>query len=125
MYKDISKRARRAILQLIEQEREGEQIERDLIRDVLKIFLQLGFRDRSLYETDFEKHLISETQGYYSVKAKEWIAQDTCPAYMEKADVSMGGCQDYRATFRWYLGVWMLTSGMYWCRRWYYLAEVE
>jgi cullin 1 len=38
------------------------------------------------YEKDFEEPLLHETAAYYKRKAAEWIAADSCPEYMVKAE---------------------------------------
>jgi cullin 1 len=37
------------------------------------------------YEDDFEAHMLQGTSAYYSVKAANWIREDSCPDYMIKA----------------------------------------
>ncbi len=38
------------------------------------------------YEKDFEEPLLAETAAYYKRKAAEWISEDSCPDYMQKAE---------------------------------------
>lgn len=39
------------------------------------------------YERDFEEALLSESANYYKRKAADWVAEDSCPDYMLKAEV--------------------------------------
>ncbi|KAI3853624.1 hypothetical protein MKW98_025141 [Papaver atlanticum] len=75
VYEEINVRAREAVISLINQEREGEQIDRALLKNVLAIFVN-----------DFEAELLSDTAGYYTRKASTWIQEDSCPEYMIKAE---------------------------------------
>ena len=89
---------RDAILGLIRRERDGEPQDRLLLKNAVQVFIELGFkttRDHSggaalqLYKTDLQQLLIEQTREFYAGKAKLWLAQDSCPDYMLKAEVRM------------------------------------
>lgn len=71
-------------LQQIDREREGEQIDRALLKNVLDIFVEIGLGNMECYENDFEDFLLKDTTDYYSIKAQSWILEDSCPDYMLK-----------------------------------------
>ena len=68
----------------IDREREGEQIDRTLLKNVLGIFVEIGMGNMDAYETDFVTFLLQDTAAYYSRKAVSWIEEDSCPDYMLK-----------------------------------------
>lgn len=68
----------------IDKEREGEQIDRALLKNVLGIFVEIGLGSMECYENDFEDFLLKDTTDYYSLKAQSWILEDSCPDYMIK-----------------------------------------
>lgn len=68
----------------IDQERESEQIDRALLKNVLDIFVEIGMGQMEYYENDFEDALLKDTAAYYSRKASNWIVEDSCPDYMLK-----------------------------------------
>ncbi|PHU02070.1 hypothetical protein BC332_27321 [Capsicum chinense] len=70
----------------IDQEREGEQIDRALLKNVLDIFVEIGMGEMGYYENDFEDAMLKDTAAYYSRKASSWIVEDSCPDYMLKAE---------------------------------------
>ncbi|KAK4338761.1 hypothetical protein RND71_043248 [Anisodus tanguticus] len=70
----------------IDQEREGEQIDRALLKNVLGIFVEIGMGEMEYYENDFEDAMLKDTAAYYSRKASNWIVEDSCPDYMLKAE---------------------------------------
>ena len=86
--------------QQIDREREGEQIDRALLKNVLDIFVEIGLGSMECYENDFEDFLLKDTADYYSIKAQTWILEDSCPDYMLKvssseetfANISICGC---------------------------------
>jgi cullin 1 len=75
-----------AVLTLVERERDGEQIDRALVKDVLGIFVEMGMGGMEAYESDFEAKLLERTAAHYRRKAAEWIEEDSCPEYLVKAE---------------------------------------
>ncbi|PSR85142.1 Cullin-1 like [Actinidia chinensis var. chinensis] len=70
----------------IDKEREGEQIDRALLKNVLYIFVEIGMGQMDYYENNFEAAMLKNTAAYYSRKASNWILEDSCPDYMLKAE---------------------------------------
>ena len=70
----------------IDKEREGEQVDRALLRNVLYIFVAIGMGQMDQYENDFEAAFLKDTVAYYSQKASSWILDDSCPDYMLKVN---------------------------------------
>lgn len=71
-------------LDQVDQEREGEQIDRALLKNVLDIFVEIGMGQMDYYDNDFEAAMLKDTAAYYSRKASNWILDDSCPDYMLK-----------------------------------------
>lgn len=71
----------------IDKEREGEQIDRALLKNVLGIYVEIGMGQMDYYEEHFEAHMLLDTGAYYSRKASNWILEDSCPDYMIKASL--------------------------------------
>ncbi|KAL9325548.1 hypothetical protein ACSQ67_006193 [Phaseolus vulgaris] len=86
VYKEVNGKVRDAVISLIDQEREGEQIDRALLKNVLDIFVEIGMGQMDHYENDFETAMLKDTSAYYSRKASNWILEDSCPDYMLKAE---------------------------------------
>ncbi|XP_057468036.1 cullin-1-like isoform X2 [Actinidia eriantha] len=70
----------------IDKEREGEQIDRALLKNVLYIFVEIGMGKMDYYENNFEAAMLKNTAAYYSRKASNWILEDSCPDYLLKAE---------------------------------------
>jgi len=68
----------------IDQEQEGEHIDRALLKNVLDIFVEIGMGQMDHYENDFEATMLKDTSFYYSRKALNWILEDSCLDYMLK-----------------------------------------
>ncbi|KAL9161360.1 hypothetical protein ABFS82_07G016600 [Erythranthe guttata] len=86
VYHEVNGKVRDAVISLIDQEREGEQIDRALLKNVLDIFVEIGMGQMEQYENDFEEAMLKDTAAYYSRKASNWILDDSCPDYMLKAE---------------------------------------
>lgn len=86
VYDALKNKAKDAIIALIDKEREGEQIDRALLKNVLDIFVEIGMGQMDSYEKDFEEHMLQDTGAYYSRKASNWILEDSCPEYMIKSE---------------------------------------
>ncbi|AQK42190.1 Cullin-1 [Zea mays] len=92
IYQEIKGQVKDAVIALIDKEREGEQIDRALLKNVLDIFVEIGLGQMECYENDFEDFLLKDTTEYYSVKAQSWILEDSCPDYMIKVPRIDGRC---------------------------------
>ncbi|CAN0841873.1 CUL1 [Linum grandiflorum] len=86
VYKEVNVKARNAVIALIDKEREGDQIDRALLKNVLDIFVEIGMSQMDCYEQDFEAPMLEDTGVYYTQKASNWIQDDSCPAYMLKSE---------------------------------------
>ncbi|XP_078444946.1 cullin-1 [Wolffia australiana] len=86
IYQEMKGKSRDAVISLIDREREGEQIDRALLKNVLDIFVEIGLGNMDCYESDFEAAMLDDTASYYSRKATNWIMEDSCPEYMLKAE---------------------------------------
>ncbi|WMV10144.1 hypothetical protein MTR67_003529 [Solanum verrucosum] len=86
VYQELNGKFRDAVISLIDQEREGEQIDRALLKNVLDIFVEIGMGSMDKYENDFEDAMLKDTAAYYSCKASNWILEDSYPDYMLKAE---------------------------------------
>ncbi|THU47451.1 hypothetical protein C4D60_Mb09t15660 [Musa balbisiana] len=86
VYQVLKDKVRDAVISLINRERDGEQVDKTLLKNVLNIFVEIGSGKTHYYETDFEAHMLRETSTYYSQKASIWIVEYSCPDYMFKAE---------------------------------------
>lgn len=88
MFDAVKREVRVAILELIRREREGEIVDRKLVKDVVEIFVEMGDTRNSLevYVSDFEEMLLTTTADFYSRESTKWSEEDSFPDYMCKAE---------------------------------------
>ncbi|KAL6627867.1 hypothetical protein ACP70R_031593 [Stipagrostis hirtigluma subsp. patula] len=74
------------LLGMIDEDREGQRVDRTLLKNVIDIYAEIGQPHLTVYEEDFEEPFRKGTTDYYSKKAQTWILEKTCPEYMIKAE---------------------------------------
>uniref|UniRef100_I2CQT5 Cullin 1 n=2 Tax=Nannochloropsis gaditana TaxID=72520 RepID=I2CQT5_NANGC len=77
-----------AMLAMINLEREGQVIDRALIKSCVEIFETMG-EQKECYKEDLEETLLSDTREYYAKKSQGWIETDSTPAYLLKAEAAL------------------------------------
>ncbi|CAI9117909.1 OLC1v1019399C1 [Oldenlandia corymbosa var. corymbosa] len=100
VYTKVKGEVRDAVCFLIKQEREGEKIDRGLLKDVVDIFVEIVMKKTHLadhgvlgdYENDFEAKMLEDTDAYYSCKASLWNLEDASPEYNLKVVTYPGIC---------------------------------
>jgi len=80
----VSEELTAGILTLINREREGEVIDRSLLKECIAVYSNVG--DPKVYQETLEAPFLENTRQFYSQRAQEWIAQDTTPVYLIKAE---------------------------------------
>ena len=86
MYRQTHERAKDALLELIRQEREGDQVDREPIKKVIEVFQHVSTTNLDKYREDFEEPLLASVKTHYAAKAAEWIQSDSCAEYLVKAE---------------------------------------
>ncbi|PON72672.1 Cullin, N-terminal [Parasponia andersonii] len=86
VYGKVKDKARDIAMVMIDKEREGERIDRCLMKSVVELFVAMGMGEMDCYEADFEALMVEKTGLYYSRKAANWVLEDSCPEYLVKAE---------------------------------------
>ncbi|GAA0165905.1 ubiquitin-protein ligase [Lithospermum erythrorhizon] len=79
----IQTRLQSTLLDLVRQERSGEVINRGLIRNIIKMLIDLG---PSVYEDDFEKPFLAVSADFYRVESQQFIECCDCGEYLKKSE---------------------------------------
>ncbi|KAK9161513.1 hypothetical protein Syun_007854 [Stephania yunnanensis] len=77
----MKSRASDIILDWIDQERDGSEIDRELVKRVITLFKKLDKLDM-FYDLYFKAWMLNRTEIYYSRKALRHIEEDSCPSYL-------------------------------------------
>ncbi|KAJ3677356.1 hypothetical protein LUZ60_003080 [Juncus effusus] len=71
------------LLELIFKERNGEVINRGLMRSITKMLTDLGF---AVYQEDFEKPFLEVSSSFYSGESQQFIEVYNCSNYLKMAE---------------------------------------
>jgi len=71
---------------LINQEREGEIIDKTLVKSNVETYEMIGMGNLDAYTNDLETPFLASSREYYSKKREAWIVTDSTPAYLIKAE---------------------------------------
>ncbi|KAK4408409.1 Cullin-1 [Sesamum angolense] len=75
-----------AFYHMIDREREGEEINKGIVREAIDIYVEIGDGSRKYYVQDFEGAMMTATTAFYSRKALDWITNQTYQDYMLKVE---------------------------------------
>ncbi|KAF6160010.1 hypothetical protein GIB67_033094 [Kingdonia uniflora] len=71
------------LLELVHKERTAEVIDRGLMRNIIKMLMDLGSK---VYQEDFEKPFLTASANFYSVESQQFIECCDCGDYLKKAE---------------------------------------
>ncbi|XXG38965.1 hypothetical protein AAC387_Pa01g0047 [Persea americana] len=80
---NIQTRLLTTLLELVHKERMGEVINRGLMRNIIKMLMDLG---SSVYQEDFEKPFLEVSATFYRVESQQFIECCDCSEYLRKAE---------------------------------------
>ncbi|GMN43209.1 hypothetical protein TIFTF001_012415 [Ficus carica] len=90
VYAKLNARVIDVMIDLIERERDGEQVDRTLLKNVVDMFVEMDTGEQlEYYRRDFEVAMLEGTGKYYSRKASSWILENSCPDYVGKVEKSL------------------------------------
>lgn len=87
IFDNIKEKVTTALLSLIEKDRNREEVDRSLLQAAIRIYVDIGMDNTSLYSLEFEKPFIQATSDYYLREAAQWLGADSTPEYLRKAEV--------------------------------------
>lgn len=86
VFGEMNDGVRDAVISLINREREGEEIDQALMKNVLDIYVEMGGDSMKYYAKDFEEMMLKDTAAFYSKKASDWIASKSYEDYITKVN---------------------------------------
>ncbi|KAK8534603.1 hypothetical protein V6N13_080943 [Hibiscus sabdariffa] len=82
----IQSRLLSMLLELVHKERTGEVIDRGLMRNIIKMLMDLG---SSVYQEDFEKPFLEVSAEFYMGESQKFIECCDCGDYLKKAEIRL------------------------------------
>jgi len=103
VYDRVKDKCIAALIDAINQERNGRDIDQDVIRLLIEMLCTVGdpqpkiakhkdggdrllwqYSNKGFYKNDFESMLLSTTSEYYRSKVTGWMAECSCPQFLEE-----------------------------------------
>ena len=82
---NIRERVQLLLLDNILMERNGQTIDRRLMKNILSMLISLNVDGINVYEEEFEKPFIETTKNYYREEVQSFLQQNTCSDFILKA----------------------------------------
>lgn len=89
VFDSIAPDVRRAALRIVGRERDGETVDRALLKAVLGIFVEMGMGKLDVYTQEWETPFLEATAEFYRRTSAKWAEEDSFPDFMMKADASV------------------------------------
>ncbi|KAF3456198.1 hypothetical protein FNV43_RR00848 [Rhamnella rubrinervis] len=86
VFGEMNNQIRDAVISMIDREREGEQIDQALVKNILAIYMEFGMDSSKYYTGDFEEAMLKDSAAFYSHKASNWISTKPYEDYMLKVE---------------------------------------
>ena len=84
--KDVKGRVERMLMTEVGRERDGELIDRGVMKNVLQMLLEIGIDCDEVYERDYEKMFLEGTKEFYRRESQEYLSRNSAPDYVRKAE---------------------------------------
>jgi cullin 1 len=78
-----------ALIEMINSEREGIIIDRDLVRKVIIIYEKMGAERHDVYKADFEEAFLAASRDFYKALTELWIVRHSTSEYMAMVEKVM------------------------------------
>ena len=89
VFDQISTETTRAVLELINAEREGHVVPEDVLKTVVDMYIELGVKTLNVYTTSLEDALLPATAAFYAGQSRVWLETLDLPAYLIKAEQAL------------------------------------
>ncbi|GMI09838.1 hypothetical protein TrRE_jg4936 [Triparma retinervis] len=83
---EVRGRLQHILLDNVLKERNGQLIDRSLMKNVLAMLLEIGQDGSQVYERDFEKQFLQSTKDFYRSESLDYLSRNSCPDYINKAE---------------------------------------
>ncbi|CAD7948647.1 unnamed protein product [Amoebophrya sp. A25] len=82
----VKDRLLKILLDKVNQERNGEQIDRILLKHTLTMLVELGAGGQNVYKTCFEDWFIEDARTFYQHESTKYVSEHTVGEYCKKAE---------------------------------------
>eukprot|EP00727_Mastigamoeba_balamuthi_P013771 m51a1_g9016 putative cullin c (746) ;mRNA; r:171252-174367 len=76
----------RLALDLVHRDRNGEVVDRSLLKNLTQMLMDVGVNSRTVYEEDFEKAFLESSAHFFRKESQDFIEVNSCSDYMKKVE---------------------------------------
>lgn len=77
------------MLDKVDLERDGEVVDRALLKSCSEVFVAMGMGRLDVYHKDLEAPLLQSTRTYFSAAAAQWLTSLDVPSYLQRAEAAL------------------------------------
>eukprot|EP01091_Cochliopodium_minus_P013835 TRINITY_DN4561_c0_g1_i1.p1 TRINITY_DN4561_c0_g1~~TRINITY_DN4561_c0_g1_i1.p1 ORF type:complete len:746 (-),score=260.77 TRINITY_DN4561_c0_g1_i1:27-2264(-) len=85
-HEKVRERFIHSMMQMIKNERNGENIDKSILKEMVEMLLLMGLGTKKVYQKDFETYFLQETESYYETESQYYISSFTVSEYLKKVD---------------------------------------
>lgn len=89
IFDEVSVEATKAVLELINEDREGHGIAGEVLKTVIEMYIELGINSLIVYIREFEESLLPATAAFYAKQSRLWFETLDLPEYLIRAEESL------------------------------------
>jgi len=82
----VNKKLKTILLGNVHRERNGEVIDRVLMKNCLAMLVEVNVVSTDVYQEDFERDFLVETRNFYQQESQDFMSQNTVPDYLRKIE---------------------------------------
>ena len=94
VFDEICGDSTKALLELIDAEREGTAIPEEIVKGVVEMYIWLGINTQTVYNSELEDSLLPASAAFYSRRAKGWMETVDLPEYLVRAEAALKAEED-------------------------------
>ena len=85
VFEPCKEKITKALLLMVSQDRRHSDADLSLLRDAIKIYIDIGQGSIDVYEKEWECAFLNDTETFMKKESENWLAVSTCPQYLYKA----------------------------------------
>ncbi|CAA7036417.1 unnamed protein product [Microthlaspi erraticum] len=86
VYNNLQRKVKEAVITLVDRERDGEDIDRELVKSVVEFYVEIGMGKMERYEQDFERFLLEECLKKEKERVTHYLPSSSVPKLVKKVE---------------------------------------
>ncbi|XP_055355504.1 cullin-3-like isoform X2 [Paramacrobiotus metropolitanus] len=82
----VKERLLSTLLELINKERKGDSVDRETIKGITVMLMDLGAGSRIVYEEDFERDFLADSAAYFRLESQKYFSDNSATDYIKNVE---------------------------------------